>query len=105
MTLSKAQRKANDKYISDHYSRVALSMPNDEAAALRQYCSDHGRTVAGFIRGLIRDGYPVNKGFKIADIDPRISEAENCFTISDKSRCIAGGVLEAILCRKGELDS
>ena len=51
----------------------------------------------GILRGLIRDGYPVTKGFKIADIDPRSEEYENCFTISDKARCIAGGVLEAIL--------
>ena len=33
----------------------------------------------------------------MADIDPRIGEYQNCFTISDKARCIAGGVLEAIL--------
>jgi xanthine dehydrogenase accessory factor len=57
----------------------------------------------GILRGLIRDGYPVTVGFKIADIDPRRDEYNNCFTISDKARCIAGGVLEAILQRKGEL--
>ncbi len=51
----------------------------------------------GLLRGLIRDGYPVTVGFKIADIDPRITEYSNCFTVSDKARCIAGGVLEAIL--------
>ena len=60
-------------------------------------------TVDGILRGLIRDGYPVQIGFKMADIDPRIDEYNNCFTISDKARCIAGGVLEAILQRKGEL--
>ena len=60
-------------------------------------------TLDGILRGLIRDGYPVKTGFKIADIDPRIDEYNNCFTISDKARCIAGGVLEAILQRKGEL--
>ncbi len=54
-------------------------------------------TIDGLLRGLIRDGYPVTKGFKIADIDPRVSEYDNCFTISDKARCIAGGVVEAIL--------
>ncbi|MGN1231289.1 MAG: selenium-dependent molybdenum cofactor biosynthesis protein YqeB [Anaerotignum sp.] len=54
-------------------------------------------TIDGLLRGLIRDGYPVTKGFKIADIDPRLQEFENCFTISDKARCIAGGVVEAIL--------
>lgn len=57
----------------------------------------------GLLRGLIRDGYPVTEGFKLADIDPRTEEYQNCFTISDKARCIAGGVLEAILQRKDEL--
>jgi len=61
-------------------------------------------TLDGILRGLIRDRYPVNVGFKIADIDPRAEELDNCFTISDKARCIAGGVLEAILQRKGELN-
>jgi selenium-dependent molybdenum hydroxylase system YqeB family protein len=51
----------------------------------------------GLLRGLIRDGYPVTKGFKVADIDPRLTELDNCFIISDKARCIAGGVLEALL--------
>ena len=60
-------------------------------------------TLDGILRGLIRDGYPVHPGFKIADIDPRAEELGNCFTISDKARCIAGGVLEAILQRKGVL--
>ena len=60
-------------------------------------------TLDGILRGLIRDGYPVNVGFKMADIDPRAEEYNNCFTISDKARCIAGGVLEAIVQRKGEL--
>ena len=60
-------------------------------------------TLDGILRGLIRDGYPVTAGFKMADIDPRGDELDNCFTISDKARCIAGGVLEAILQRKGEL--
>ena len=35
--------------------RVPLDMPNEEAAALRQYCADHGLTVAGFIRELVRN--------------------------------------------------
>lgn len=54
-------------------------------------------SIDGLLRGLIRDGYYVTEGFKIADIDPRTGEYDNCFTISDKARCIAGGVLEAIL--------
>lgn len=61
-------------------------------------------TLNGLLRGLIRDGYPVTKGFKIADIDPRAEEYQNCFTISDKARCIAGGVLEAILYLKNKIE-
>lgn len=53
-------------------------------------------TISGLIRGLIRDGYDVPQGFKIADIDPRREEHANCFTISDKARCIAGSVLELV---------
>ena len=54
-------------------------------------------TLTGVLRGLIRESYPVTKGLKIADIDPRKEQKRNCFTVSDKARCIAGGVLEALL--------
>lgn len=60
-------------------------------------------SISGLLRGLIRDGYPVKKGLKIADIDPRESEYDNCFTISDKARCIAGGVLESLLYLEGKI--
>ena len=55
-------------------------------------------SITGLVRGLIRDGFPVTQGFKIADIDPRKEEYQNCFTVSDKARCIAGSVLE-LVCR------
>lgn len=54
-------------------------------------------SITGILRGIIRNGYPVKQGLKIADIDPREEERENCFTISDKARCIAGSVLEMIV--------
>ena len=53
-------------------------------------------SISGIIRGLIREGYHFQKGFKIADIDPRESELANCFTISDKARSIGVSVLEAV---------
>jgi xanthine dehydrogenase accessory factor len=53
--------------------------------------------IDGVLRGIIRDGSKVKKGLKIADIDPRLSEQQNCFTISDKARSIGGAVLEAVL--------
>lgn len=50
----------------------------------------------GILRGLIHQGIQVQSGMKIGDVDPRAIR-EHCFTISDKSRAIGGGVLEAIL--------
>jgi len=54
--------------------------------------------IDGVIRGLLREGMRVRKGLKAGDVDPR-GVRENCFTISDKARAIAGAVLEAILTR------
>jgi len=54
--------------------------------------------VSGVIRGLLRDGTEVHKGMKAGDVDPR-GIKEYCYTVSDKSRTIAGGVLEALLSR------
>ena len=53
-------------------------------------------TMPGLLRGILRSGSTVPLGLKIADIDPRASEIKHCFTISDKARNIAGGVLEAV---------
>lgn len=61
-------------------------------------------SISGVLRGLIRDGYEVPERFKIADIDPREEEQQNCFTISDKARAIGGAVLEAILYLKNKKD-
>ena len=53
-------------------------------------------TIAGILRGLVHDDLVVSTGMKVGDVDPR-AILEHCFTISDKSRAIGGGVLEAIL--------
>jgi xanthine dehydrogenase accessory factor len=50
----------------------------------------------GVLRGLIHRSVAVTRGMKIGDIDPR-AVREHCFTISDKSLAVGGGVLEAIL--------
>ncbi|HBF42155.1 MAG TPA: EF2563 family selenium-dependent molybdenum hydroxylase system protein [Desulfobacteraceae bacterium] len=50
----------------------------------------------GVIRGLIRSGVQVTEGLKLGDVDPRGDESY-CYSISDKSRCLGGAVLEAIL--------
>ncbi len=52
----------------------------------------------GMLRGIVHPTVPVHTGMKIGDLDTR-GERRYCFTISDKSLAIAGGVLEAILMR------
>lgn len=54
-----------------------------------------GAAIGGLLRGLIRE-IEVEKGEKVGDIDPR-AEPINAYTISEKARAIAGGVLEAIM--------
>lgn len=66
-----------------------------------------GQTVTapfqGLLRGLIREGIPVPAGMKAADIDPRADS--DWHSISDKARCIGGGVLEAYLYLRKEQNS
>ncbi|MEW5960804.1 MAG: selenium-dependent molybdenum cofactor biosynthesis protein YqeB [Chloroflexota bacterium] len=50
----------------------------------------------GVLRGLVHPAVAVTPGFKIGDLDPR-GEVRHCFTLSDKSLAVGGGVLEAIL--------
>ena len=71
MALSDSRRKANDKYIAEHYARVALSMPKEEAAALDDYCKRHNLSKAGFIRQLIKAA--------ISEESTRIGAPGGCF--------------------------
>lgn len=57
-------------------------------------------TIDGVLRGIIRDKSKIKERLKIADIDPRMDEVKNSYTISDKARAIGGSVLEAILYMK-----
>lgn len=52
--------------------------------------------IGGVIRGLLRDGVPVEAGDKIGDIDPR-GLTDDLHHVSDKAHRVAEGVLEAIV--------
>lgn len=54
-------------------------------------------SINGVLRGIIRNKSNIISKLKILDIDPRIEEIENCYTISEKARCISGSVLEVIV--------
>ncbi len=58
----------------------------------------------GVLRGIVHPSVAVHTGMKIGDLDAR-AEPRYCFTISDKSLAIAGGVLEAILTARVEFGS
>ncbi len=58
--------------------------------------------ISGVIRGLLRDGVPVEAGDKIGDIDPR-GLTEDLEHVSDKAQRVAEGVLEAIVLEKDRL--
>lgn len=55
LALSEAQRSANDKYIKENYKQVKLSMPNEEAAQLEEYCKTKECSKADFIRQAIKE--------------------------------------------------
>ena len=61
--------------------------------------TDVAASLNGIIRGMLPDGFTVRRGLKMADIDPRLTELNNCFTISDKARSLGGAVLTALLSR------
>ena len=61
--------------------------------------TDVAASLNGIIRGMLPDGFTVRSGLKMADIDPRLTELNNCFTISDKARALGGAVLTALLSR------
>jgi xanthine dehydrogenase accessory factor len=52
--------------------------------------------ISGIVRGLVHPTVQAAAGMKIGDIDPR-AVREHCFSISDKSLAVGGGVLEAAL--------
>lgn len=96
MTADRVLRAPIDGFVEPH------AMIGDEIEAGATIASVNGHPViaafTGRLRGLIHSKVHVTQGMKIGDLDPR-SVYAHCFTISEKSLAIGGGVLEAILSR------
>lgn len=79
-----------------NYSEIGDIVEKDQIIAMVDETPVYA-SLTGVLRGIIRDGFVVPEGMKIADIDPRKEQKKNCDTISDKVRCIAGSVVEILL--------
>ena len=74
---------------------VLLTVKSEKYRSTEPHTTEVTAPMSGLLRGLIREGIKVNKGMKVADIDPR--NDIDWRTISDKARCIGGAALEAYL--------
>ncbi len=103
-----AQRKVGDRVktgeVIGRMITVDVSLTDSAAGRLAAIDRDASQPLGivvktkidGVLRGILHDGLRVQVNAKIADVDPR-GEAENCFTVSDKSWAVGGGALEAVL--------
>lgn len=93
-TADRVLRAPADGYLVPH-AKIGDAIKQDQLIAMV-----NGQKIEapfdGVLRGLIHPQVHVTAGFKVGDLDPR-GVVEHCFTISDKSLAIGGGVLEAIL--------
>jgi xanthine dehydrogenase accessory factor len=84
---------------ADGYPEHALSIGDHVEAGdvITRVAGAEARSgIRGVLRGLIHPSVFLSRGIKIGDVDPR-GDREYCFTITDKSLSIAGGVLEAVM--------
>ena len=100
--LTRASHSINspcDGYLESGHPLSYIVKKNETIARLHMdggHVFEIKAPVEGVLRGLLHDGCPVRTGLKIAEIDPSTMPT-NCVTISAKSRCVSGSVLEAIL--------
>ena len=62
MALSEAKRRSNDRYITAHYQRLAVSYPIKFCDSVRAAASAAGQSLAGYVRQAVeermrRDGF------------------------------------------------
>lgn len=55
MTITQAQLKATQKYKAKAYKRIPLDVRIEEYEALKTYTEQHGESINGFIRRIIKE--------------------------------------------------
>lgn len=78
-------------------SHIGDLVKKDDVIALIDGKIEVLASIEGVIRGMLPNDFEVWQGLKMADIDPRLSERDNCFTVSDKARALGGAALEALM--------
>ena len=111
-----SNRRARHDYFIEETYECGLALHGTEVKSIRQghvnlkesfahvkdgEAVEIKATIDGVLRGAIYDGSKVEAGQKIADIHPTMGQ-EECYTISDKARCIGGSVLEAVMAWESE---
>lgn len=55
MPLTESKRKANDKYIREHYERIPISYPKGTRELWKQYATARGLSLAEFVRRAVEE--------------------------------------------------
>lgn len=55
MPLTESKRKANDKYIRDHYERIPISYPKGTRDLWKSFASARGLSLAEFVRRAVEE--------------------------------------------------
>ena len=61
MALSETQRKANDKYIKEHYQRLPISYSKKFCESVREAAKKEGETLASYVKNAILMRMNANK--------------------------------------------
>ena len=62
MTVSKAQQKAVNGYISRNYDRINLTIPKGRKQAVEAHASSKGQSVNGLVNALLRADMGLSEG-------------------------------------------
>ena len=50
MALTDAQRRANDKYLKEHYQKLSVSYPKEYCEKVKEAAQTAGESLAGYVK-------------------------------------------------------
>ena len=70
MPVSKAQQKAVNKYMSENYDRINLTVPKGQKEIINAHAEAHSESVNGFINRAIEETMERDNGAPVASEGP-----------------------------------